>query len=93
MAIFTEAATPGTIAGLVAAVPGWRVEVSAPSGSDVSGVPAPSDVVAWVLVADGAAPGGSRVDPVFLADGQAWTPDQYRAAYGRQLTVRVGRAQ
>ncbi|MGW2594743.1 hypothetical protein ACWCXC_31375 [Streptomyces sp. NPDC001515] len=38
-----------------------------------------------------AATGGARVEPVFLAAGRAWTPDQYRAAYGQALSVDVGR--
>ncbi|MGW0578606.1 hypothetical protein ACWD25_22155 [Streptomyces sp. NPDC002920] len=52
-------------------------------------MPAPSDVVAWATIAAPDSVGGARVEPVFLADGRAWTPDQYRAAYGQQLTVRV----
>ncbi|MFJ3083027.1 hypothetical protein ACIPJG_25185 [Streptomyces halstedii] len=73
----------------MAAVPGWVVEVTAPPGADVAGIPAGGPVLGWVLVAAEEAVGGSRVDPVFLAAGRAWTPDQYRAAYGQQLTVRV----
>lgn len=93
MPIITSATTaPPQIGGLVAAAPGWRVSVLAPAGSDVGGVPAPTDVVGWVLVPDPERVGGARVDPVFLAGGQTWTPDQYRAAYGQHLTVRVGRA-
>lgn len=64
---------------------------AAPQGTPTEGVPPPGVVVGWVLVADGAAVGGARVEPVFLADGKAWTPDQYRAAYGEQLRVSVGR--
>lgn len=82
----------GDIVSLAAAEPGCRVEVAAPDGVDTSGVPAPSWIIGWVLVADETAAGGSRIDPVFLADGRAWTPDQYRATYGQQLTVQVGRA-
>jgi len=89
MPLLTEASAVGAITGIVPAAPGWRVEVSAPPDSDVSGVAVPSDVVAWALVGDEAELGGARVDPVFLADGRAFTPDQFRAAYGQQLTVRV----
>jgi hypothetical protein len=81
----------GLVAGLVAAAPGLSVLVGAPPGTDVGGIPAGGLVVGWVLVADPNVAGGARVDPVFLADGRAWTPDQYRAAYGASLAVRVGR--
>lgn len=67
------------------------MQASAPPDVDTTGIPAPSDVIGWVLVADPEQAGGARVDPVFLAAGRAWTPDQYRAAYGRELDVRVGR--
>lgn len=83
--------TSGAIDGLVAASPGLSVAVSAPAGMDTAGIPPGGAVVGWVLVEDGSLPGGARVDPVFLADGRAWTPDQYRAAFGQQLGVRVGR--
>jgi hypothetical protein len=79
----------GSVSGLVAAEAGWVVEVSAPPGADTAGVPPGGPVVGWALVADDAAPGGARVEPVFLAAGRAWTPDQYRAAYGQGFTVRV----
>ncbi|MFM9616869.1 hypothetical protein ACKI14_02765 [Streptomyces turgidiscabies] len=82
----------GSIVGLLPATPGVGVRVSAPAGTDVEGVPAAGPMVGWVLVVDVAAAGGARLDPVFLADGRAWTPDQYRAAFGEQLSVRVGRA-
>ncbi|MFE7233894.1 hypothetical protein ACFVAF_25155 [Streptomyces sp. NPDC057596] len=72
------------------AAPGLTVEVKAPPGTDTTGVPAGGGVVGWILVDDASTPGGARVDPVFLAAGRAWTPDQYRAAYGQQLEVRVG---
>lgn len=82
----------GSIVGVLPALPGLGVQVSAPAGADVEGVPAAGALVGWVLVADPAAAGGARLDPVFLADGRAWTPDQYRAAYGEQFGVRVERA-
>lgn len=88
----TVDAVAGSIVGVLPALPGLDVQVSAPTGTDVEGVPAAGALVGWVLVADPAAVGGARLDPVFLADGRAWTPDQYRAAFGEQLTVRVGRA-
>lgn len=49
-------------------------------------------VVGWALVADEEAVGGARVDPVFLAAGRAWTPDQFQAAHGQHLGVVVGQA-
>ncbi|MEU0991261.1 hypothetical protein [Streptomyces sp. NPDC005953] len=82
---------PGPIVGTVPAPLDVRVTIAAPAGSDVSGVPAPSVVVAWVLVGDPLEAGGARLEPVFLAGGRAWTPDQYRAAYGQRLTVNVAR--
>lgn len=83
---------PGPVVGIVTAGTGWRVEASAPQGSGTSGVPAPSTVVAWVLVADELAPGGATVEPVFYADGRMWTPQQFRAAYGAAIDVTVARA-
>ena len=80
------------VTGIVPAAPGFRVMVSAATREDAEGVPAASDVVGWATVADAGSPGGVRVDPVFLAGGRPWTPDQYRAAYGQTLDVRVGRA-
>ncbi|MGW4822509.1 hypothetical protein ACWEP4_26835 [Streptomyces sp. NPDC004227] len=82
----------GPIHGMTPAAPGLTALVSAPPDTDTTGIPAGGGVVGWILVDDGAAVGGARVDPVFLAAGQAWTPDQYRAAYGQQLDVRVGAA-
>ncbi|WP_181509232.1 MULTISPECIES: hypothetical protein [unclassified Streptomyces] len=79
------------MAGLVAAVDGWVVQVTAQPGTDTAGIPGGGAVVGWVLVADEAAAGGARVEPVFVSAGRAWTPDQYRATYGRQLGVVVGR--
>lgn len=81
----------GAVTGFVAAEAGWAVEVSAPPGTDTSGAPPGGAVIGWVLVADTAAAGGARVEPVFLTAGRAWTPDQYRAAYGQQLDTAVGR--
>ncbi|MFJ6559987.1 hypothetical protein ACIQMV_08900 [Streptomyces sp. NPDC091412] len=82
--------TAGPIHGMTPAAPGLTVQVTAPPGTDTTGVPAGGGVVAWALVADPGTAGGARVEPVFLADGRAWTPDQYRAAYGQRLEVRVG---
>ncbi|WP_428956236.1 hypothetical protein [Streptomyces sp. cg35] len=79
----------GSIAGALPAQTGLRVDVTAPAGTDGGNIPAGGAVVAWVLVADSGVAGGARLDPVFLAAGQAWTPDQYRAAYGQALDVRV----
>ncbi|WP_254874922.1 MULTISPECIES: hypothetical protein [unclassified Streptomyces] len=76
---------------MVPAFDGLRVDVTAPAGADTAGVPGGGPVVGWVLVADEAAVGGTRVDPVFLAAGRAWTPDQFRAAHGQGLGVLVGR--
>lgn len=86
-----DAVRVGDIVGVLPASEGLRVQVAAPAGTDPSGIPPAGVVVGWVLVADGAAVGGARLDPVFLADGRAWTADQYRATYGQQLDVRVGR--
>ncbi|MFE0692927.1 hypothetical protein [Streptomyces sp. NPDC058869] len=77
---------------MVPAFPGLRVDVTAPPGSDTATVPGGGVVVGWVLVADEEAVGGTRVDPVFLGAGRAWTPDQFRAAHGQGLGVMVGRA-
>ncbi|WP_405461694.1 hypothetical protein OG786_29525 [Streptomyces sp. NBC_00101] len=79
------------MSALVGAAPGWVVEVSAPYGADTAGAPPGGAVVGWVLVSDDGAPGGARVEPVFLAAGRARTPDQYRAAYGQELVVAVVR--
>ncbi|WP_143589814.1 hypothetical protein [Streptomyces africanus] len=75
--------------GIVAAAPGMRVEAYAPKNASTTGIPAPSSVVAWAAVADPTAIGGVRVDPVFLADGRTWTPDQFWAAYGAGLELKV----
>ncbi|WP_420032223.1 hypothetical protein ACN2WE_05015 [Streptomyces sp. cg28] len=79
----------GSIVGVLPAYSGLRVDVTVPAGVEVPEVPAGGVVVGWVLVADPGAVGGARVDPVFLAGGRPWTPDQYRAAYGTQLGVQV----
>lgn len=81
----------GVVSGLVAAPVGLRADITAPPGTDTAGVPGGGVVVGWVLVTDPGAAGGARVEPVFLAAGRAWTPDQYRATYGQQLGVQVGR--
>ncbi|KFK87862.1 hypothetical protein IX27_18405 [Streptomyces sp. JS01] len=81
---------PGAVAGMVPAFPGLRADVTAPPGSDTAAVPGGGVVVGWVLVADEQAVGGARVDPVFLAAGQAWTPDQLRQEHGQHLGVTVG---
>ncbi|MHC3450751.1 hypothetical protein [Streptomyces prasinus] len=86
-----KGAAAGGIVGMLPAFDGLRAEITAPPGTDTTGVPGGGVVVGWVLVTDPAAAGGARVEPVFLSAGRAWTPDQYRAAYGQQLTVRVGR--
>lgn len=80
---------PPPISGLVSAQPGWRVDAFAPRGTDISGVPTPSHVVAWALLAYGSEPGGSRVEPVFVAGDRTWTPDQFRATYGAMLELHV----
>lgn len=83
---------PGAVVGLVPAFPGLRADVTAPPGSDTAAVPGGGVVVGWVLVADEGAVGGARVDPVFLAAGRAWTPEQLRQEHGPHLGVVVGRA-
>ncbi|MFE9850354.1 hypothetical protein ACFYPN_16290 [Streptomyces sp. NPDC005576] len=65
--------------------------MSVPYGTDTAGTPPGGAVAGWVLVADETAPGGARVEPVFLAGGRAWTPDQYRGAYGQGFTMAVVR--
>ncbi|MGV9278045.1 hypothetical protein [Streptomyces griseosporeus] len=79
----------GAITAVSPASPGWRVDAFAPSNSDFFGIPTPSHVVAWALVADEASPGGGVVEPVFVAGTRTWTPDQFRAAYGEALELRV----
>ncbi|MET9051262.1 hypothetical protein ABZW50_08920 [Streptomyces bacillaris] len=81
----------GAVVGMVPAFPGLRTDVTAPPGSDTAAVPGGGVVVGWVLVADEQAVGGARVDPVFLAAGRAWTPDQFRQEHGPHLGV-VARA-
>lgn len=83
---------PGGIVGVLPAFDGLRADVTAPAGIDPGAAPGGGPVVGWVLLNDPGAPGGARLAPVFLAAGRAWTPDQYRAAYGQQLGVRVARA-
>ncbi|MFE7485453.1 hypothetical protein [Streptomyces sp. NPDC057552] len=82
----------GAVVGMVPAFAGLRVDVTAPPGAETVGVPGGGPVVGWVLIADEGAVGGARVDPVFLAAGRAWTPDQFRQEHGRSLGVMVGRA-
>lgn len=91
MPILMPDPTAGAITSLVAAAPGWRVDASAPKDIDLSSVPTPSTVVGWVLLADGLAPGGATVQPVFYAGGRTWTPQQFRAAYGTAIEVTVAR--
>lgn len=91
MPIVVGSASPGVVSNLVAATPELMVVVSAPVRTDTAGVPPAGAVVGWVLVTDAVVAGGQRVEPVFLAAGRAVTPDQYRAAYGAQLDVRVER--
>jgi hypothetical protein len=67
------------VTALVAAVPGYMVTAGAASGP----------VIAWAQVADPQVPGGVRIDPVWIAGGRTWTPDQYRAANGVQRAVTV----
>ncbi|WP_416476918.1 hypothetical protein [Streptomyces sp. LKA04] len=85
------ASSDGPIQGMIPALPGLRVDVTAPPGTLTEGVPGGGLLAGWVLVADSEAAGGARVDPVFLSAGRAWTPDQFRATYGPQLGVVVGR--
>lgn len=77
------------ITTVVSAQPGWKVDAFAPRGTDTGGIPTPSHVVAWALLADAAEAGGSRVEPVFVAGERTWTPDQYRAAHGAGLELKV----
>ncbi|MEU2996917.1 hypothetical protein ABZ684_04970 [Streptomyces sp. NPDC006995] len=77
--------------GVVPAFAGLRADVTAQPGSDTAAVPGGGVVIGWALVADEEAAGGTRVDPVFLAAGRAWTPDQFRAAHGQNLGLVVGR--
>lgn len=75
------------VAGFVAAPPGLHVDAYAPA--TVTGVPTPSTVVAWAVFTDPTVAGGMRLDPVFLAAGRAWTPDQFRDAYGQDVELKV----
>jgi len=77
------------IVGVVAALAGMRVDAFAPRTTDTAGVPTPSHVVAWALVRDELEPGGSVLEPVFFAAGRTWTPDQFKATYGQDITVEV----
>jgi hypothetical protein len=88
MPIFTPQER-GAITTLVGAAPGWRVDAYAPSGMDTSKVPTPSHVVGWMLVSTDLEPGGGVVEPVFIAGSRTWTPDQFRAAYGEGLELKV----
>lgn len=76
------------VVGIVAAPPGLHVDAYAPATT--MGVPTPTTVVAWAMFVDPDCVGGMRLDPVFLAAGRAWTPDQFRAAYGLDIELRVG---
>jgi hypothetical protein len=77
------------VTGLLPAAPGLRVDAYAPKNVNASGIPTPSSVVAWAQLADPDSVGGVRIDPVFLADGRVWTPDQFRAVYGESLELKV----
>lgn len=79
----------GSIVGALPTTPSLHADITAPAGIDPGNAPGGGAVVGWVLVADRTEPGGARLDPVFLAAGRAWTPDQYRTAYGAQLCVVV----
>lgn len=92
MPLITDNAPPSTplpVTGVIPAAAGLRVEASAPAGSDVRGIPTPYSVVAWAVLADPDSAGGVRVDPVFVAAGRTWTPDQFRAAYGELIALEV----
>jgi hypothetical protein len=92
MPILTEASAVGAITGIVSAAPGWRIDAYAPPGTDVSKAPTPSHIVAWAQVADETAPGGATVQPVFVAGERTWTPDQFRAAYGADIELKIAPA-
>ncbi|WP_069766064.1 hypothetical protein [Streptomyces sp. LUP47B] len=89
MPLIVGAGTPGVITTVVSAAPGWKVDAYAPRGTDISSVPTPSHVVAWALIATELAPGGAVVEPVFVAGGRTWTPDQFRAAYGAAIELKI----
>ncbi|MFF7335460.1 hypothetical protein [Streptomyces sp. NPDC008150] len=82
-------AEEGAIEGLIPAGPGLRVTASVAQGADTSQIPVPGRVVAWAQVIAAAVPGGARIEPVFLADGRTWTPDQFLAAYGAGIRLSV----
>lgn len=69
----------GVVTAVVAAQPGWIVAVG----------PIKGPIVAWAQITDDTAPGGVRVDPVFIAGGRTWTPDQYRASVGGEPTFTI----
>lgn len=75
--VTAPAAAAPPIVGLVAAQPGCTAALG----------PVAGPVVAWALVADVTAPGGGRVDPVFIVGGRTWTPDQYRASTNTHSAV------
>ena len=88
MPLITAQSAPALpVAGIVAAPPGLHVDAYAPATTQ--GIPTPSTVVAWAMFIDPDAVGGMRLDPVFLAAGRAWTPDQFRAAYGDDIDLKV----
>ncbi|MCX5144629.1 hypothetical protein [Streptomyces sp. NBC_00338] len=87
----SEASKAGSISGVLPAFDGLRADVTTPAGTDPGAAPGGGPVVGWALLDDPSVAGGARLEPVFLAAGRAWTPDQYRAVYGQQLSVRVGR--
>lgn len=89
MPILANSPDHGAIVSLAAAAPGWRVDAFAPRGTDTARMPTPSHVVAWALVASTLAPGGAEIEPVFYAGDRTWTPEQYREAYGENITLRV----
>jgi hypothetical protein len=84
-----ETMRTGSIVGVLPATAGLRADITAPAGVEVGDVPGGGVVVGWVLIADPSERGGARIDPVFLAAGRTWTPDQYRTAYGHGLGVQV----
>ncbi|MEE4541000.1 hypothetical protein V2S66_03330 [Streptomyces sp. V4-01] len=63
--------------------------VAAAPGCMVTAGPASGPIVAWAQIADPQSPGGVRVDPVWIAGGRTWTPDQYRAATGTHSAVTI----
>ena len=85
----TDSLQAGSIVGVLPATTGLHADITAPAGVEVADVPGGGVVVGWVLIADPSERGGARLDPVFLAAGRTWTPDQYRTAYGQALGVQV----